>query len=101
MVAKISEITRNTKKGYKFDTAHAKISVTLTIATTSTAADDMIVVKPYLLPLSKEEIKNLGMLLGLSHTTVMNDYEDSSVDKYLGSILSAWFKKQDNVMKKG
>ena len=29
IVAKISEITRNTKKGYKFDTAHAKTSVNL------------------------------------------------------------------------
>ena len=80
---------------------HARDSVTLTIATISTAAADMIVVKPYLLPLTKEQIKTLGMLLGLSHTTVMNDYEDSSVNKYLDSILSAWFKKQDKVMEKG
>ena len=50
-------------------------------------------------PLSKEQIKTLGMLLGLSHNTVMNDYEDSSVNKYLDSILSAWFKKQDKVIK--
>ena len=90
-----------TQKGYEFDAAHAKTSVNLTIATTSTAAADMIVVKPYLLPLSKEQIKNLGMLLGLSHTTVMNDYEDSSVNKYLDSILSSWFKEQDKVMEKG
>ena len=81
--------------------ARARDYVTLTIAAISTAAADMIVVKPYLLPLSKEQIKNLGMLLGLGHTTVMNDYEDSSVNKYLDSILSAWFKKQDKVMENG
>ena len=70
-----------------------------TIATPSTAATaDMIEVTSYLSPLSKHEIKTLGMLLGLSHTTVTNDYEDSSVNKYLDSILSAWFKKQDKVM---
>ena len=61
----------------------------------------MIEVASYLLPLSKEEIKTLGMLLGLSHTTVKNNYEDSSINKYLDSILSAWFKKQDRVMEEG
>ena len=40
--------------------------------------------------LSKQEIKTLGMLLGLSHTTVMNDYEDSSVNKYSGSHLMSY-----------
>ena len=61
----------------------------------------MIEVASYLLPLSKEEIKTLGMLLGLSYTTVKNNYEDSSINKYLDSILSAWFKKQDRVMEEG
>ena len=74
---------------------------TLSIATVSTAAADMIEVTSYLSPLSKHEIKTLGRLLGLSHTTVKNDYEDSSFNKYLDSILSAWFKKQDKVMEKG
>ena len=62
---------------------------------------DKVEVTSYLSPLPKHEIKTLGMLLGLSETTVKNDYEDSSVNKYLDSVLSAWFKKQDKVIEKG
>ena len=70
------------------------------IFTVLTASDDMIEVSTYLSPLSKEEIKTLGRLLGLREATITDQY-DGPKCKYLDSILTAWFKKQDKVMEKG
>ena len=54
----------------------------------------------YLTCLNKEELKILGQLLGLSHTTVTNHF-DSSLTVYLSSIVEAWLLKQDKVAEKG
>ena len=51
--------------------------------------------------LSKEHIRTLGQLLGLSYHTVSNNHEGSTVKSYLDGILAAWFRQQDNVMKIG
>ena len=66
-----------------------------------TATDDMIKVATYLSSLSKEEVKTLGMVLGLSDTTVRNNYDGSSASSYLDSILRAWFGKKDKVTQNG
>lgn len=68
--------------------------------TISTAAEDMLSLSKYLFLLSKEEIKTLGRLLGLSHSTV-TDYYDSPRIKYLDSILTAWLKTRDKVLEHG
>lgn len=60
----------------------------------------MIDVSTYLSPLSKEEVKTLGRLLGLGQATITDQY-DGPKSKYLDSILTAWFKKQDKVAEKG
>ena len=65
------------------------------------AIEDIVPVATYLSPLMKEEVKTLGMLLGLSHSTIMNGYKCSSRIKYLDSIISAWFKKEDRVIQNG
>ena len=66
-----------------------------------TATDDMIQVATYLSPLSKEDIKTLGRLLGLSDMRVRNNYDGTSASTYLYSILTAWFGKMDEVAQKG
>lgn len=66
-----------------------------------TAVEDIVPVATYLSPLMKEEVKTLGMLLGLSHSTIMNGYKCSTSIKYLDSIISAWFKREDRVSENG
>ena len=51
--------------------------------------------------LSKLEIKTLGLLLGLRDVTVNNTYEGTTQKGYLDSIISAWLRKQDDVVGKG
>jgi hypothetical protein len=58
-------------------------------------------VMKYLSPLSKHEIKTLGMLLGLYDATVMNDFDTPIKKYYLDSILTAWFNEKDGVTENG
>ena len=54
----------------------------------------------YLSPLTKQEIKTLGLLLGLSNATVTNSSNDPA-DQYLDDVITAWFNEKDGVAEKG
>ena len=54
----------------------------------------------YLCDLDKQQLKSLGLLLGLSSRTVNNMY-DCSATTYRDSIVTAWLRRQDNVLEKG
>jgi len=63
--------------------------------------DDLLAVSGYLLDLDKEQMKTLGLILGLSHRTVTNSYEGSTKTTYLSDILYAWLLQQDEVGENG
>ena len=63
--------------------------------------DDLFAVSGYLLDLDKEQMKTLGVVLGLSHLTVSNSYEGSTKISYLNDILRAWLLQQDEVGENG
>ena len=63
--------------------------------------DDLLAVSGYLLDLDKEQMKTLGLILGLSHLTVANSYEGSTKTSYLNDILHAWLLQQDEVEESG
>jgi hypothetical protein len=60
---------------------------------------DLRTIKCVLEGLSKEEIGNLGLRLGLSYATVKN-YATSSVNEYLEEIVRAWIQERDEVLNK-
>ena len=66
-----------------------------------TELKDMVTVRGYLFDLDKEQIHTLGLILGLHRGTLSNKYEGSSKVNYLDDVLTAWFRKQDDVGKKG
>ena len=57
--------------------------------------DDILEVTGYLDSVDKQEMKTLGMYLGLSNVTVMNSYEGSGVSSYCQDIITAWLRGQD------
>lgn len=65
------------------------------------AMDDLLAVSGYLLDLNKEQMMTLGLILGLSHRTVCNSYENSTKTVYLNDILHAWLLQQDEVGENG
>ena len=68
-----------------------------------TELKDMVTVRGYLVDLDKEQMYMLhvGLILGLHSTTLYNKYEGSSKVNYLDDVLAAWFRKQDDVERKG
>ena len=54
----------------------------------------------YLCDLDKQQLKTLGLLLGLSSRTV-NNMCDSPQTAYQESIVTAWLRRQDSVSEKG
>ena len=65
-----------------------------------TESKDMVTVRGYLIDLDKEQVRTLGLILGLHHITLSNKYEGSRVN-YLDDVLTAWLSKQDDVEEKG
>lgn len=63
--------------------------------------DDLSAVSGYLFNLKKEQMKTLGLKLGLSLHTVSNSYENSTNTDYMYDILHAWLLQQDMVRKNG
>lgn len=49
----------------------------------------------------KEELQKLFRKLGLSATTVKNNYEGSSLYKYKGDLIRMWIRGDDEVKSKG
>ena len=62
---------------------------------------DMVTVRGYLIDLDKEQIHTLGLILGLHRGTLSNKYEGFSKVNYLDDVLTAWFRKQDDVERRG
>ena len=86
---------QNVKK-YKFyclDTQHCTFSYFADI-------ENICNVSEHLKYLNKAELKNLGRLLGLSHATISNHFDDEQA-VYLSSIVEAWLLKKDKVAEKG
>ena len=61
----------------------------------------MLEAMEYLSSLPKEQIRSLGLILGLSHRTVQNTYQGSSQSSYLQDVLRAWLCRKDGVHQKG
>ena len=59
---------------------------------------DLVDIKCYLISLNKNDIYNLGLVLGLTQPKVMG-MEDSA--RFLDKVLCAWLHREDNVEKKG
>ena len=62
--------------------------------------DDLLQIHKYFGDLNKRELSTLGQVLGLSHATVTNSQEGSTVS-YCDNILVAWLLGQDQVLKSG
>lgn len=63
--------------------------------------NDDIKVQKFLKRLSKEDLQKLFRELGLSTTTVANNYEGSSVYKYGNDLIQKWIRGDDEAKKKG
>ena len=61
---------------------------------------DLVYVLDVLNDLNKEEIKCLGLRLGLTFGTVENT-DSKPTKSYLQDIMTAWMKKKDYVLDKG
>ena len=62
--------------------------------------NDFLFVHHLLSGLNKEQLKYIGIHLGLAHDTV-NNYYDSSADRYCSEMLRAWISERDNVIEHG
>lgn len=65
-----------------------------------TGSEDDIKVQELLLPLTKEEIRQLFRILGLSSTRVENKYDDT-LTAYRNDLIRSWIQEDDKVMDKG
>jgi len=64
----------------------------------SVGEDDLLDITDYLMELSKTEVYNLGLVLGLSKHRV-EDIMDSR--PFLDEVITAWLQKVDLVKKRG
>ena len=62
--------------------------------------DDMDEITTYLGDLSKDQIFQLGLSLGLNALTLDDTKDTSSRSRYLCDVLECWFCKQDKVIDK-
>lgn len=51
----------------------------------------------YLQDLTRDQLTHLGLVLGLTYSTLKN-YEYGTRDKYMHELLAAWLCQQDSVM---
>ena len=51
----------------------------------------------YLQSLSRDQLRKLGLVLGLAHITLEN-FEHETTDSYMYKLIVAWLRQQDNVM---
>lgn len=63
--------------------------------------EDDIAVQDHLKDLTKEELKHLFRILGLSTATVENRYDISSVMAYRDYLVKRWILQDDKVEGKG
>ena len=59
---------------------------------------DLLDITDYLLHMEKAHIYNLGLVLGLRQTK-LKAFKDS--DSFLDDTISAWLRKEDQVIEKG
>lgn len=59
--------------------------------------DDLKDVLVYLQPLSRDQLRTLGLVFGLTHTTLEN-FKHETTNGYMYNLIVAWLQKQDNVM---
>lgn len=62
--------------------------------------DDMDEITTYLGDLSKDQIFQLGLSLGLNFHTLMETRDVAPQSRYLTDMLASWFRKQDKVLDK-
>ena len=59
--------------------------------------DDLNEVSRYLHDLDRDQLRTLGLVLGLCFTT-LQQHNQAANTTYLHHLLAAWLRKQDNVM---
>ena len=61
---------------------------------------DFLLVRQLLSGLNKDQLRFIGIRLGLAHDTV-NNYYDSPADRYCSEMVRAWISERDNVIERG
>ena len=77
-----------------------KVNILLIVFLHSDLKDD-IAVQDHLKNLTKEELKHLFRILGLSTATVENRYEGTGVMAYRDYLVKKWILQDDEVQGKG
>ena len=62
------------------------------------ATEDFLEVTEYLIDMPKTDVYNLGLVLGLSQHKVAANMDSKT---FLDDVISAWLRKEDQVIKKG
>ena len=62
------------------------------------ASEDFLDITEYLIDLEKTDVYNLGLVLGLSQHKVKAKRD---LDTFLDDIITAWLRKEDQVIKRG
>jgi len=64
----------------------------------SSGDDDFLEITEYLIDLEKTDVYNLGLVLGLSQRKVAAKMDSKT---FLDDIITAWLRKEDQVIKRG
>ena len=62
------------------------------------ATEDFLEITEYLIDMPKTDVYNLGLVLGLSQHKVAANMDSKT---FLDDVISAWLRKEDQVIKKG
>ena len=60
--------------------------------------EDFLDITEYLIDMEKTDVYNLGLVLGLSQHKLMANIDSKS---FLDDVISAWLRKEDQVIKRG
>lgn len=61
--------------------------------------DDLSEVRQYLHHLDRDQLRTLGLVLGI-HPMTLSEHDQATKATYLYQLLAAWLLQQDNVMQK-
>jgi len=64
----------------------------------SSGDDDFLEITDYLIDMQKTDVYNLGLVLGLSQHKVVAKMDSQT---FLDEVITAWLRKEDQVIKKG
>jgi len=64
----------------------------------SSGDEDFLEITEYLITLGKTDVYNLGLVLGLSQHKVVAKMDSKT---FLDDVITAWLRKEDQVIKRG